>query len=176
MQVLAAPSLPGREASDTDWPHLVALRVRPPDGASTAGNAQAAVGWAVEADWIAPCFRLTPRVERTGVWSALLDLGICTDAEARVALCDLAAWLTIAGLRTQIGIGPSGVLAKLAELRCAPDHPIALLAPGEAPTFLRRVQANALPGPPATRARAILSRCYQESGYYEEVGNPATCQ
>lgn len=158
MQVLAAPSLPGREASDMDWPHLASLRVRPADGAHAvdrAGNAEVAAGWERDPDWIAPCYRLTPRVERTGVWSALLDLGTCTDAEARGALCDLAVWLTAAGLHARIGIGPSGVLAQLVELTCAserqmapiaPMAPIALLTPAQAPAFLRRVTVGALPG------------------------------
>jgi hypothetical protein len=134
MQALIAAPFSDCEAVGEEWPHLAALRVSPL--AETSDEATA--------DWFAACHRLTPRVERTGRWSALLDLGICTDAEAVAALRGLVEWLVAAGLQVRAGIAPSAALAQLAQLTCTPHHPHVVLAPAEVPAFLKRMPVAAL--------------------------------
>lgn len=96
------------------------------------------------ADWFAACHRLTARVERTGRWSALLDLGTCTDAEAIAALRGPLDWLAAAGFQPMAGIAPSAALAQLTLLSCTPQRPLSLLSPAETPAFLKRVPVAAL--------------------------------
>jgi hypothetical protein len=124
--------------------HLVALRICP----ATEGRDIFALGHApfrVEmSDWVAACYRLTPRVERVKAWEALLDLDICDDAEALAAIVGLVARLFAMGLRARAGIGPIGVLAQLARLTAPRDRPISLVAPAEATAFLRRVPVAVL--------------------------------
>ncbi len=139
------PNIVGGLVPSGDGPHLVAVHLR----SATGGQDASAIGQALprmEAmDWVSICYRLTPRVERAGERSALLDLGICTDAEAVAAVGGLLTRLSAMGLCARAGIGPTGVLAQLVRLTAPCDHPLALVTPAEVASFLRRVPVVLLP-------------------------------
>jgi nucleotidyltransferase/DNA polymerase involved in DNA repair len=64
--------------------------------------------------WLTACYRLTASIERLGQDATLLDLGVCTDAEAVTALQAFIARLREQEIPVQIGVGPSALLAQLA--------------------------------------------------------------
>jgi nucleotidyltransferase/DNA polymerase involved in DNA repair len=83
--------------------------------------------------WLTACYRLTASIERLGQDAALLDLGVCTDAEAVTALQAFIARLHEQEILVQVGVGPSALLAQLALMPCphgphGPQHvPLALV-------------------------------------------------
>jgi hypothetical protein len=95
-------------------------------------------------DWLAACARVSAAVERTSAYSALLDLGVCTPAEARGVMRALLHRLIALGLTARAGIGPSLALAQLAALRASAREPAVLLTPISAPAFLRTVPVGLL--------------------------------
>lgn len=116
--------------------------------------------------WLAACYRLTPRLERLDATHALLDLGVCTVAEARAAVGSLLCHLDTlhppsvpdthdmldmpSSPATRIGLGPSPLLAQLALLAAttrgaAPNDRIAVIAPDTVPDVLRTLPVRLLP-------------------------------
>src|SRR5215813_8636672 len=121
---------PGVRAADTlareEGHHLAFVRLlpaTPPSAYLESSQSAAALGvpgvagptGAIYPDWLAACFRLTPRLEKVAADAALLDLGHCTDTEARVAVGGLLDQLRQAhATGAQADVAPSGVVAQLA--------------------------------------------------------------
>ncbi|GAC1450933.1 MAG: hypothetical protein PVSMB4_10320 [Ktedonobacterales bacterium] len=101
-------------------------------------------GTQAPAEWIATCYRVTPRVERLAASCALLDLGMCAEDEARALLRSLLRHLAWGGVPVRAGIGPSRSLAELAAFRAPEDEPLRLVSAAEAPAFLRAMPVSAL--------------------------------
>ncbi len=64
--------------------------------------------------WLTACYQLTPHLQRFGDASALLDLGLCNDAEAATVAQTLITRLANQRITLRAAIAPSGVLAQLA--------------------------------------------------------------
>lgn len=94
--------------------------------------------------WLAACYRVTGRVERIASHSALLDLGICTGAEALAVTHGLVDYLAGSGLRMRAGIAPTPALAQLAILAAPKPVTLASLAPQDVVDFLRRTPVELL--------------------------------
>jgi nucleotidyltransferase/DNA polymerase involved in DNA repair len=97
--------------------------------------------------WLIACYRLTASIERLGQDAALLDLGVCTDAEAVTALQAFIAQLREQEILVQVGVGPSALLAQLALLPCphGPQHaPLALVTAEQLADLLNTLPIGAL--------------------------------
>ncbi len=101
-------------------------------------------GEAHRGDWLAACYRVTPRVERLSARDAVLDLGRCTEEEALAAMRSLIAKLARSRVKARTGIGPSLCLAHLV-LLTAPTHAsIAAIGPDDAAALLHRAPITVL--------------------------------
>jgi len=136
------------------WRHLALVRLTGVTGLSgfsgltTAASGADGADGADGASWLAVCYRLTGRLERLGRDVALLDLDVCTDAEAHEAheaLRALLACLRARGIEARAGIGPSGILAQLALLSAPRQGPLALIAPAQVASLLRTLPLTILP-------------------------------
>src|SRR5690349_14746336 len=90
------------------WPHLVFLCVTP------ATRESIPLHEPVWPNWLAPCYQLTPRVQHLSATAALLDLGICTEAEAVSVVAGLLRRLENMSMFARVGIAPTATLAQLA--------------------------------------------------------------
>jgi len=95
-------------------------------------------------EWLAPCYRLTTHLQRLGHNAALLDLGLCTDAEAVAALRALITGLCAQQIPARAAIGPSGVLAQLALLHAPSQEPLACVTPERVEELLRQLPITVL--------------------------------
>ena len=151
------------------WSHLVALTLV----ADTAS--EPATGW------MEVCYWLTARVEQTSRWSALLDLGVCSDAEARSVVQVLLTTLARRGYIARAGIGPTLMLAQLVACTAAPDEQIALMLVDTA-AFLRRVPVTVLPEvhPRGSISAEMVDRLQQYGlytcGHLARLGEAALCR
>jgi len=94
--------------------------------------------------WFALCHRLTPQVEHLSSWSALLDLGRCSPAEAMTATGAVVRAIEDLGYTMRAGIAPGLTLAQLATFTAPRDQPLRLLAAAEVPAFLRDIPVTIL--------------------------------
>lgn len=114
---------------------------------------------AIEALW-ACCAELTDYVEwlgdpcGAGLRGALLDLGRCTPAEARVACDGLLGWLAEWGLAGRVGAGPTLIVAQLAAL-AAPVGAARIIAPTEVAAFIQTTPVEALARLPGETAHGL---------------------
>src|SRR5262249_32405057 len=72
--------------------------------------------------WLTTCARLTRQMERVALRGVLLDLGICSSEEARVAMEMLMRRIKRLGYVTLVGIAPSLTLAQLACFTSSPGQ------------------------------------------------------
>lgn len=96
------------------------------------------------AGWLALCYRLTPRVERLSATAVLLDLGVCTDAEASMVVGDLLRRLDGIGIPARVGIAPTAALAQLTLLAAPSCQRVASVTPGDASVLVRRMPVTLL--------------------------------
>ena len=93
---------------------------------------------------LSACRRFTPQVERVSSQRVLLDLGTCSEREARAAMETLMRRVADVGFQARAGIAPSLTLAQLAALTAGQERPLVLIAPDTVQTFLRGVPVSAL--------------------------------
>jgi hypothetical protein len=144
----AAPSLAPASQLPSPCFAYVWQPVRPRRAARRAPRAdQPAPG--EQRSWLAACYWLTPRVERIDAERALLDLGVCTLAEAQEVALGLLRHLdtldTASAGDTRIGLGPSPLLAQCALIAADQATRIATLTPDTAPPVLRAFPVRLLP-------------------------------
>lgn len=135
-------SLPFQPSSSTDavsrhlaWVHCLTPSTRV-DGAQ----------WP---QWLTACYQVTPYLQRFGVHSALLDLGLCTDAEAMAVVQSLITRLASQQINLCTAIAPSGILAQLALYRllhtqASAHEPLTFLTTEQAADLLQRLPIAAL--------------------------------
>jgi DNA polymerase-4 len=122
-----APDIARPEATSRASARLAAISVAPHTG-----------GGAHHDDWLALCYRTTPRVECLSARDAVLDLGRCTEEEAVAAMRSLIARLARDGVKARSGIGPSPCLAQLVLLTAPTRVSIAAIGPDDAAALLHR--------------------------------------
>ncbi|MGZ6376371.1 MAG: hypothetical protein ACXWPI_16840 [Ktedonobacterales bacterium] len=89
--------------------------------------------------WLAPCYQLTPRVQRLSATAALLDLGICIEAEAVSVVAGLLRRLENMSMFARVGIAPTATLAQLALLTAPSRRQIISITPQDAPRLVRHI-------------------------------------
>lgn len=105
--------------------------------------------------WLAACYQVTLHVQRLGHDAALLDLGSCTDEEARSVMQALVTRLQAQQIRVRAAIGPSGTLAQFALLHAPSNDSVSLVTTEQVSTLLQRLSIHALARLRLARAVAI---------------------
>jgi len=131
MRVVTPAALPPQVSARR---HLAFAQLLPPASSSDQRRAL----------WLTACSRLTASIQRLGQDAALLDLGVCTDAEAVTALQTCIARLREQEILVQVGVGPSSILAQLALLHSSQHESLVLVTSEQVPNLLGMVPIRAL--------------------------------